>query len=189
MPLDALEAIRTRRMIPKVGDERPPREQIEDLLDAAVRAPNHHLTEPWRFYVLAGSERDRLARAIAEEAIARGVEREAAEADAAKKVSRAPVIVVFTCVPSDNPEVVEQEELASVAMAVENFLLAAHARGIGAMLRTGPAAYDPSIREHLQLEGGERVVGFVYVGYPAGDRSLTPRAPAADRTTWLGWDD
>jgi nitroreductase len=175
-------------MLPKVGEERPTREQIAELLDAAVRAPNHHLTEPWRFYVLAGSERDRLARAIAGEAIARGVAQAEAEADAAKKVGRAPVIVVFTCLPGEGPDVVEQEEMAAVAMAVQNFLLAAHAKGLGAMLRTGPAAYHDAIRDHLPLDKRERVVGFVYLGFPAGERALTPRAGAAERTRWLGWD-
>lgn len=187
--MDAIEAIRSRRMIPKVGGERPKREEIEALLEAAVRAPNHHLTEPWRFHILAGDERGRLARAISDEAVARGVSREDAETDAARKVARAPVIVVFTVLPSGEPDVVEQEELVSVAMAVQNFLLAAHAGGLGAMLRTGPAAYHPSSRDHLDLDPRERVVGFVYLGYPAGDRSATPRAPAVERTRWLGWDD
>jgi nitroreductase len=187
--VDALEAIHSRRMLPKVSDERPPRERIAELLEAAVRAPNHHLTEPWRFYVLAGAERDKLARAITAEALERGVARDEAEADAAKKVARAPVIVVFTCVPSGDPDVVEQEEIAAVAMAIQNFLLAAHASGLGAMLRTGPAAYHPSISEQLELAKGERVVGFVYVGFPAGDRAVTPRGSAAQRAQWLGWDD
>ena len=50
------------------------KEEIAELLDLAVRAPNHHATEPWRFHVLAGAERDRLARAIADEAIESGAE-------------------------------------------------------------------------------------------------------------------
>ncbi len=175
-------------MLPKVGDERPSREQIAELLDAAVRAPNHHLTEPWRFSVLAGAERERLARAIAGEAITRGVAPEDAETDGARKVARAPVIVVFTCLPSGGPDVVLEEELASVAMAIQNFLLAAHAKGLGAMLRTGPAAYHGAIRDHLSLDPNERVVGFVYLGFPAGDRALTPRTDAAERTRWLGWE-
>ncbi len=185
--MDAIEAIRTRRMLPRVGDEPPTREQIAELLELAVRAPNHHLTEPWRFCVLTGAERDRLARAIADEAVSRGVDPAEAAADGAKKVSRAPVIVVFTCVPSDAPDVVEQEEIASVAMAMQNFLLGAYASGLGAMLRTGAAAYHPSIREHLGLAPNELVVGIVYLGYSVADRALTPRAPSSERTRWLGW--
>jgi nitroreductase len=187
--VDVFEAIRSRRMLPKVGAEPPTKERISELLDLAVRAPNHHLTEPWRFYVLRGAERDRLARAIADEAMARGVSREDAEADGARKVSRAPVIVVFTIVPGEGDDVVEQEELASVAMAIQNFLLGAHASGLGAMLRTGSVAYHPSIGAQLGLAPNERVAGFVYVGHPTGDRALTPRKSASEQTHWLGWDE
>ncbi len=174
-------------MRPRVGSQQPDRADIEELLELAVRAPSHHLTEPWRFYVLAGPERERLARAIAQASIEEGGDPEVAHADAAKKVERAPVIVVFTCEPSASDEAVEREEFASVAMAIENFLIGAHAKGLGAMLRTGPAAYRPAIRTQLELAETEEVVGFVYLGLPEGSRAPTPRRPASELTTWLGW--
>ncbi len=184
--MDALEAIRSRRMIPRVAADPPSREDIEDLLDLAVRAPTHHQTEPWRFHVLSGPERDRLARAMAAEAVEAGTDPQRAADDARKKVERAPVIVVFTALPSDDLKVIEQEEIVSAAMAMQNFLLGAHAKGLGAMLRTGTTAYHPAINEHLGLDVRERVVGFVYLGIPASGRDLQPREPAADRTRWLG---
>ena len=183
--MDVIDAIRTRVMRPKVSDRPPSRGEIEELLEVAVRAPSHHLTQPWRFYVLSGDAKQRLANAIAAANVASGMDPDEARADGAKKVSRAPVIVVFTCVPSTEPGTIEQEEFASVAMAIENFLLAAHAKGLGAMLRTGPAAYHPSVREELGLSPDESVVGFVYLGYPEGTRSLTERRPASELTTWL----
>lgn len=186
--MDAIEAIRTRRMLPRVTTKRPAREEIEELLELAVRAPNHHRTEPWRFLVIAGDERGRLAQAIADEEVeSRGTDPERALEAARKKVDRAPVIVVFTCVPSDDPEVVEQEELAAVAMAIENVLLGAHAKGLGAMLRTGAAAYHPSIKRHLELDPDEKVVGTIYLGYPEADRQVTERSRAFEKTRWLGW--
>lgn len=188
--MDAIEAIRTRRMLPRVGAERPRRDEIAELLELAVRAPNHHRTDPWRFHVLAGAERERLARAIADEEVeTKGTDPDRALDTAWKKVDRAPVIVVFTCVPSDDPKVVEQEEIAAVAMAIENFLLGAYAKGLGAMLRTGAAAYHPSIIRHLGLDPNEKVVGTVYLGYPEGQRDMTERAPASEKTRWLGWND
>jgi nitroreductase len=175
-------------MLPRVSEEAPGREEIESLLDLAVRAPNHHRSEPWRFYVLAGAERDRLAMAIAEEGVDAGTDPARAREDAAKKVDRAPVIVVFTSVPSDNPKVVEQEDIVSVGMAIQNFLLGAHASGLGAMLRTGPPAYHPSIAKYLGLGPNEKVVGIVYLGYPAAERELTERRPASEFTQWFGVD-
>lgn len=176
-------------MIPRVGPDAPTSEEIAELLELAVRAPNHHRTEPWRFHVLQGAERDRLARAIEADAIDSGADPERARHDAQAKVDRAPVIVVFTVIPSDDPKVVEQEEIASVAMAMQNFLLGAYANGLGAMLRTGSAAYHPSVGEHLGLDANERVVGFVYLGYPAADRDRTERVPSGERTHWYGFDD
>lgn len=182
--MDAIEAIRTRRMIPRVTDERPTREEIAELLDLAVRAPTHHLTEPWRFHVLAGDARELLAKAIADE---QGGIEDNLEVGRAK-VARAPVIVVVTCQRQVGEKIVPEEEDAAVSMAMENLLLAAHAKGLGAMLRTGGVAYHPSVNGHLGLEEDERVMGFVYLGYPAADRSLTPRADAASKTRWVGWD-
>lgn len=187
--MDAIEAIRERRMIPRVGPDAPTSAEIAELLDLAVRAPNHHGTEPWRFHVLAGSDRERLARLIEADAIDTGAEPERARADAQAKVERAPVIVVFTVVPSGDPKVYKQEEVASVAMAMQNFLLGAYAKGLGAMLRTGSAAYHASAGEHLRLEPDERVVGFVYLGYPAGQRDATDRVPSSEKTRWNGFDE
>lgn len=183
--MDALEAIRTRRMIPRVGAEAPSRDDIADLLELAVRAPNHHRTEPWRFHVLSGDARRRLADAIAADAVQGGADPARAAEDARKKVERAPVIVVFTALPSDDPKVVEQEEIVSVAMAMQNFLVGAHAKGLGAMLRTGTTAYHTAVNDHLGLDPRERVVGLVYLGIPEADRDLTARGSAAERTRWL----
>ena len=174
-------------MIPRVADDAPSDEEIAELLDLAVRAPNHHRTEPWRFHVLRGDERERLARAIADEIVdSKGADPAAALDEGRTKARRAPVIVVFGVVPSSDPKVYEQEEIASVAMAIENFLIGAHAKGLGAMLRTGAAAYHPSVSEHLGLGPGERLVGIVYLGRPAADRDLTERGPASEKTRWLG---
>lgn len=186
--MDALEAIRTRRMVPRVGADRPTREEIEALLELAVRAPNHHRTEPWRFYVLTGDALDLVAQAMADEDAERGADRDEAYAAARKKVERAPVMIVVTSVASDDPKVIDQEDVASVAMAIQNMLLGAHVTGLGAMLRTGTVAYHPALARRLGLAAGEKVVGMLYIGHPAADRPLQERAPAADKTTWLGWN-
>lgn len=187
--MDAIEAIRERRMLPRVEERRPSREEVEELLDLAVRAPNHHLTEPWRFTVLAGEGLERFARVVAADA-AEGDERSADELMdlARRKAERAPVVICVSCAPSDDPKVVEQEEMASVAMAIENLLLAAYAKGLGAMLRTGGYAYHPSVREELDLGPDEKVVGFVFLGYPAAHRDRTERRAASEKTRWVGWD-
>lgn len=192
LELDALEAIFTRRSVSKVLDRRPDKDAVARLLDAAVRAPNHHLTEPWRFIVLAGEALDRLGDVMAE----RVRSERAGASDLESRIRlerarprRAPVIVTVVYVPSDNPKAVELEDRHSVGAAMQNILLAAHAEGLGAYLRTGPAATDPAVHRFLGLTAEEQVAGFIYVGYPAeGIPSPTPRTAAAERTAWQGWD-
>jgi len=122
--MDVIEAIRSRRSIGKVTDQRPSREQIETILDAATWAPNHHLTHPWRFVVVAGDERIRFGEVMARSKLDR-MEREGrstgGEAERlVAKALRAPVIIAVGVELTDAPKVIEVEEIESGAAAVQN---------------------------------------------------------------------
>ena len=176
----------TRRSVPRCGGE-VERAVVEKLLSAAVRAPNHHLTQPWRFVVLRGEARGELA-----EAWAAGLERLGKDASKVPdKVVRAPVIVCVLSRPHlDNPKVVEVEEHHAVGAAIQNLLLAAHSLGLGAMHRTGEVTRMPEVRAYLGAAPDELIAGFVYVGYPPeGDdrRPLSRRTDHAEITEWRGW--
>lgn len=188
--MEAEEAILTRRMISKVAERRPEKEAIEAMLRAAVRAPNHFLTQPWRFVVLAGSALDELGDAMAQ----RVREEHEGEDDVERRVEmemerprRAPVIVTVIFVPSEDPRAIRTEDLYSVGAAMQNILLMAHARGLGAYLRTGPAAEYEGVKRFLGLKDGEEVAGFIYVGFPEADRPLTDRTDPKELTEWRGW--
>lgn len=183
--METLDAILTRRSVPKVREEVPPRDVIEKLLEAAIRAPTHHLTQPWRFLVLAGDDRLAIGDAWA---AAEGATGEAANKIKAKPL-RAPVIIVVIDRPKDHlPKVVKLEEHHSVGAAMQNILLAAHDLGLGAMIRTGAAASYPEVKEVLGVSEGEAIAGFIYVGYPqeAGDRPMTRRDPLDTCVEWRG---
>jgi nitroreductase len=190
--METMEAIATRRSIGKVTPERPPREAIEKMLKAAVQAPNHFQTEPWRFWVLAGGAREELGRAMAD------VLRETMEdpdseesrtllAKEVEKPLRAPVVIVVGSKRSENPKAVPIEDVEATAAAVQNMLLAAHALGLGAMWRTGDPAYDPKIKEFFGLGPEDHLAGFIYVGYPAMERAPREREPG-DKVEWRGWE-
>jgi nitroreductase len=106
------------------------------------------------------------------------------------KPLRAPVILCVIERPrTDLPKVVELEEHYAVGAAMENILLAAHATGLGAMLRTGEAIELEEVRAWLGLDEVELIAGFVYIGYPeVHDRPATRRAAVADVTEWRGWE-
>lgn len=181
-----------------MSDRQPGREEIEGLLQAAVMAPNHHLTQPWRFIVLAGAAREALG-AVMGERVRRELpddshlaEKVAAEAG---RTTRAPVIIVVVYVPSDHPKAIEHEDRYAVGAAMQNLMLAAHARGLATYLRTGPASLDAGVAAHLGLAAGgagrepEEVAGFIYLGTAQGVAPpAKARAEASGRTTWLGWD-
>lgn len=181
--MDAYEALLTRRSVPKVTAPAPSKEEVEELLAAAVRAPNHHLTEPWRFIVLSGEALDGLGEAWAQAA-------ERAGEDPAKvrdKPHRAPLIICVVGHPKAHlPKVEEVEEHHAIGAAIQNILLAAHARGLGAMIRTGPAATYPEVGDYLGIAPDEYIAGFIYVGRPPGseDRPMTRRTPASEVTEW-----
>jgi nitroreductase len=177
-----------------VKPDRPARELVERIIQAAVLAPNHHKTIPWRFVVLAGRVREELGEVMAASLRARLPDAEGEQARSLlekerHKPLRAPVLIAVAVVPSRAPKVVEIEEVEAGAAGVENMLLAAQALGLGAMWRTGEAAYDPAVKRFLGLLENAHIVSFVYLGYPDLP-DLTPRErDAADLTTWLGWDE
>ena len=173
--------------------ERPPRELIERLLEAASRAPNHHLNQPWRFVVLSGNALDRYADLLVEQQRARLPEPTAAEARAQLeatrgKALRAPVLLVVASVHTDHPRAMAIEDVEAAASAATALLLAAPDLGLGAYWRTGAAAYDDDVKAFLGLRPDDHIVGLLYVGYPTGTRPPGPRAPVADKTLWMGWD-
>ena len=186
--METYEAIMTRRSVPRTDPNRTPdRETIQKLLDAAVRAPCHHVTEPWRFVVLTGDALKELG-----EAWAAGEERAGNDPDKVRdKPLRAPVIIATIEHPKTHiDKVVEIEEHHAMGGAIQNILLAAHDMGLAAMLRTGSAASMPEVLDYLGVSDDELVAGFIYVGYPPeGDqRKLTRRTPAGELAEWRGWE-
>ncbi len=182
-----LAALAARRSAARVDtDVAVPREAVERALELAVLAPNHHLTQPWRFTVVSGEARRRIGAAQAAEAVATGRIAPEREAFEAAKWLRAPTVVVVSHVPQDNPEVRREDRLA-LGAAVENLLLALEAQDLAAMWRTGAAATSPAVKEGLGLDPAHEIVAVVYVGHPLAGALLPPRRrrPAAEVTRWL----
>jgi nitroreductase len=186
--MDVLDAIRTRRSIGRVDGD------VDDavvraLIEAAVWAPNHRLTQPWRFTVLRGTAREELGRCwgeqcsqhveLRDEPLRRFQEKEAT------KPLRAPVLVVVSARNDPDP-VTAEEDFAATAAAVQNLLLAAVARDIGAIWRTGAMAHDPAIKAFLGLAADDRIVGIVYLGKPAMDSPRAQPRRVDEVICWMG---
>src|SRR5919112_3275782 len=134
--MDVETAIRTRRTHKQYGPDPVDRATLEELLDLARFAPNHHLTQPWRFRVLGPETLAWLNEA--------GGPKEAA------KLARAPTLVLVSAALSGDA-LQDEEDLHATAAAVYGVLLAATARGLASYWRTPAAFRDPEIRRLLGL--------------------------------------
>jgi nitroreductase len=185
------DAIRGRRSASTFGPEAPSRALVEQLIEAACWAPNHHLTEPWRFIVVAGDARAGLGEAVADELLRTATTRPKAAAEAAgvrTKVRRAPVILVVAQVRTATDDVRDLEDYAACCCATQNLLVAAHAAGLATKWSTGTMAHSAAAKRFLGIDAADRIVGFVYLGVPAGEMVAGGRrSPSADATRWLGW--
>jgi nitroreductase len=177
-----LTALKNRRSISKVAPEEPPEALIRSMLEAATWAPNHFMTEPWRFFVMRGDARRRLGEVMG--GVCAECEEAARERMAAKPL-RAPYVIAVASEPDQREKVFEIEEIAATAAAVQNMLLAAEALGLGAIWRTGWVTYTPEIRQFLGLSDQATVLGFVYVGYVASPAEVRARTPVDAVTHWL----
>jgi nitroreductase len=164
------DAIRTRRTHKVYGSEPVPRETLEELLELARWAPNHNLTNPWRFRVLGP---DSLARLKA-----------AAGPDAGAKLDRAPTLVVASQVRSDD-QIQDEEDLCAVAAAISYVLLGAHSRGLAGYWRTPAVLRTPEGRAAAGVPDGERVLGLIHLGPLRQEKEPPGRLPPGDYVTFL----
>ena len=185
--MDVFEAIHNRHSQGHVKLDPVPREAIEKLLQAAVQAPNHYKVRPWRFVVLTGESRNKLGDVMSASQQQRHPEfpPEAFEKCRALPL-RAPVIIAVGVDKPAEAKVLEIENVAAAAAAVQNLLLAAHALGLGAKWRTGEWARDPLIKEFLGFRPEQHLIGFIYLGYPEVTKGPPPRPSFEDRTVWMG---
>ena len=184
--MDVLDAIFTRQSVGKVRPDPVPRELIEKILDAAVQAPNHRKLRPWRFIVLTGEARNRMGDVMAEAYKANHPEATQSVIDGERaRPLRAPVLIAVASDDSNDPKVPEIENQWAVAAAVQNMLLAAHALGLGAMWRSGWAAFDPQVKAFFGLPPERPIIGFIYIGYPIKEPDAVQRPDHTDRTVWM----
>lgn len=180
-----IEAIKSRRSIRKMKPDPPlTREQVETIIEAAVWAPNHYLTEPWRFVVLMGDERAKLGDAMSEALRATGTPTPEQLDNERKRPLSASVVVALISSPKSNPKIVPQEEIIAVGAALQNMLLAAHSLGLGAMVRTGSHAYSEAIRKFFEMMDNERLVGLVYLGHIMEPPPPGKRSGIAEKVIW-----
>ena len=168
--MEVEEAIRTRRTHKAYAPEPLDRQTTDQLLDLARWAPNHHLTNPWRFRVIGPQALERL--------------KGAAGPESAAKLDRAPTLVVASCRLEGDP-IQDEEDRHAAACAAYIVLLAAHARGLAGYWRTPDVLRTPEGREAVGLAEDEGFIGLLHLGHPVQEQKPPERAPAEQVVEFL----
>jgi nitroreductase len=168
--VDVDTAIRARRTHKQYGSEPLSEAVVRELVDLARWAPNHKLTNPWRFRLLGPATRARIDELVPEQEVL--------------KLRRAPTLVLVTAVQSEDP-VLAEEDVRATAAATYALLLGATERGLASYWRTPACFREPAVSGLLGLQPNEVVVALVHLGPPVTEPPPKERAPVDDVFTPL----
>ena len=187
--METMKTLLSRRSISKLKTPHPSKDEMADVYQAALRAPDHSWLRPWKFIEVTGESRGKLGMAF----INSTKKTEEVDEEREKKIASLPlrspmIIVVVAKINHDKPNVPRLEQIQSTAAAAQNILLALHDKGYGAYWRTGK--YSSERNEHissqLQLGINDEVLGYLYVGTPEIDAPKIPELENKNFVTY--WD-
>ncbi len=184
----AIIFLTTRRSVSArfLGPPGPDREQLRQILTAALRVPDHGKLAPWRFVLLEGERRRQAGEGLLAIRRRRGDilsdEERRAEVE---RFTAAPIAVGIVSRAAPHPKIPEWEQQISAGAVCMNLLNGAHALGFAAQLLTDWLVYDADARRFLGLEPWERLCGFIHIGTPKVVPTERPRPePDAVLTRW-----
>lgn len=184
--MDAITALTTR--VSPIGLEAPAPsgEALDQILAAALRAPDHGKLRPWRLFVIEGEGRNRLGALMVESLKRRepGAPEPLLQREAEKPLRAPMIIAVAAKVDAQHPKIPAIEQILSAGCAAQNIQLAAHALGFGCNWKTGPVTDDPEVKAAFGLGPDDRIVGFLYLGTPTATPPVKTVAPEAHVARW-----
>ena len=187
--MDAMECLLGRQSTPaaNLAEPTPSDDEILELLQAAMRAPDHAALRPWRFLAIRGERRRALGDIFADSLARRDPGATAEDVEKARgKPVRAPlVLVVWAEITENHPKVPTIEQIIATGAAAQNLLNALHARGYQAIWVTGAPCYDEYVKGSLGLAPKDALVGFIHIGTTKGGTTIKKRPdPAEFLQTW-----
>ncbi len=181
--------IRNRRTIfpEQFSTRKVHREQIELLLNNAIWAPTHGMTQPWRFTVFTDDALLDLSEQLGRIYLDTVPAEKQNDAKLAKLINRprmASAVIAVSMKRDETLRISEQDELLAVACAVHNMHLTCTAYGLGGFWSTASVIHAPAMNQLLDLGENDKCVGLFYVGYPAVEWPKGQRKPIEYVTTW-----
>lgn len=182
-----MQVIRDRRSQKSFTDRPVGEDDIRTMLDAAVLAPNHKLTQPWGFAVLGRLARRSYGEIRAQLKVVKETDAGVAAEKRAKVIAETaavPGVIVVTQKLEGDPHR-KREDYAAIFMAIENMLLVAVSMGLATKVHTGDILNAPAMRELIGADENEQIVAIIHLGEPAEEMKAKPRIPASEKTRWI----
>lgn len=175
--MNALLALQTRTAAPRLIEPAPADADLDQILKAGLRAPDHGMLRPWRFLLVQGEARRKLGQLFVS-----CLQPQTSEAKNKLLDSpmRAPMVIVCVATIKDHPKVPAIEQICSMAAAIQNMAVAIHALNFGAIWKTGEVAYNPEVKVALGLKASDAIVGYLYVGTPTTRERVAPDLKMTD---------
>jgi nitroreductase len=185
--MSIIDALKRRRAVRSYELREIESEKIEALLEASTWAPNDRLREPWHFYVIQGDAKQRyeqLSRTYLEE---RFPTKPNLVKESLAVLEKTTLVIVVTAdiIPED--EASSEDNEYAVACAIHAMWLAAEELGLGLVWRTRGIGLtrDPRMHQFIGSPENKKIIGTVFIGYPADAVDTTKRTPVEQKTTWL----
>jgi nitroreductase len=184
------EVIKNRRTIfpEQFSQRKVPKEIVEKILNNAIWAPNHGMTQPWRFKVFMEGGIEKLASFQAEhyKEISPADKYDEGKYEKLRSRPKLASVVIAICLNrQESGKIPEIEEIEAVACAVQNMYLTCTAYGLGAYWGSGGVTYTPGMKKFLGLEEKDKCLGFFYIGYPEIEWPKGQRKPIEYVTEWI----
>ena len=181
--MDTLTLLHTRRSVKaaEMVEPGPNATQLQAILEAAHRVPDHGKIGPWRFVVFTGAARANFGAELARIYAAQNEANEKLIEYQKNTLMRAPCVVAVIATPDLTHKVPLWEQTLAVGAVCQNLLVAAHAIGFAGNWLTEWYSYNAEVNNLLGLGEHDQVAGFIYLGSAASKPDERPRPPLADR--------
>jgi len=178
--MTSIELLLQRQSTPLLTTPKPSPKDLEQILAAGMRVPDHACLQPWHYTVITGEGLQRLSDLLVESSDSQSVNVE----KIAKMPFRAPMIIVVSTKFVQHNKVPKQEQLITAGCGVHAMQMAAFALGYGAMWRTGSLAYNTKVKQGIAIKEHDEIVGFLYIGTPCKQSQVKPTKDYRNKVTY-----
>lgn len=184
LQLDASELLLTRQSTPRLTTPAPNEQQLDFILNAAARVPDHGALTPWEFIIATDAGLETLAEIFVTAAKSKGAD-ETFLTKVKGMPHRAPMVITVVAKSQSHPKVPLLEQQLAAGCATMAMQQAAFSLGLGAVWRTGDFAFNAMVNQGLGIAAEDQIVGFLYIGTPAVKAPLKPLKPGRQFARYL----